>query len=150
MEPPTLPALESVIRTIKGFLAMIVAVICVMIMMPMTDQMITDNATPGTIWGIVARMGMWAFYLMAIVGSPILVTMGKATVYGILKGSGIMLIGTVFGMILIPFIDNLATSLLTDFWLLGAQIGIYITFLCLIIILPLFTIIGTQEEFGGL
>lgn len=139
-------SLESPIRLIKGLLAFCVAMGTVLIMMPLTSSIITSNTTAGSVWPVVATMALWAFYLVAIIGAPLLVIMGRGTVLGTLEASVELLIGTIGAVIILPFIDATATMLLSDFWLFGAQIAMWIGFLVCMIIIPLFTLIKEENE----
>lgn len=117
-------------------------------MMPLTDGIITSSGAAGTTWGMLATMAMWAYYLAAIAGAPLLVVLEKTTVFGTLKGAISLLIGTIGAVLIIPFADSLATSLLTDFWLFGAQLAMGFGFISAVVVIPLFAMLSEEDEFG--
>ena len=139
-------SLEAPIRLFKALLAFCVALGTVLIMMPLTDSLITSNTVAGSIWPTVTRMAMWAYYIVAIVGAPMLVAMGKSTILGTLKGSIEMIIGTIGAIIIIPMADNLCSALLSDFWIFGGQITLWVGFIALMVVIPLFTMLSEEEE----
>lgn len=138
---------------LKGLAAFILAIGTLLAFMPTADTMITNMAAAGTIWNYLARVAMWGFFILMMVGMPILAVLEIASLWNIVKGACVFIIGTALTTAFLPALDTIIVGNMDagSWWALASSGVLWATFLCIDVIIPFFIMIGnnTGLQLGG-